>query len=303
MSDLIIETINLTRQYGRFTAVNQLNMKVARGSIYGFLGENGAGKTTAIRMILGLIHITSGEVRLFGKSFKPNRNEILKRIGALVETPSAFDHLSGKDNLRYICKLRNIPESQVDHVLKIVDLSHAQNKDVRKYSLGMRQRLGIAIALLGQPELLILDEPTNGLDPSGIREVRDLIKSLPTQGYTILVSSHLLSEVEQIASHVGIIHAGQLLYQGEMERITRRGKAMIHLKCKSMSEAIHLLEVHYPEVYLENDTIQIPGSEEQIDEIIRLLIENDMKIQGIYLQQSNLESIFLELIQTESAAS
>ncbi|SFI60859.1 ABC transporter ATP-binding protein [Thermoflavimicrobium dichotomicum] len=296
MSDLVIETKNLTRCYGEFVAVQSMNMQVLRGSIYGFLGENGAGKTTAIRMILGLIHATNGEVYLFGQSLKKNRHALLRHVGALVETPSAFGHLSGKDNLKYICKLRNIPYNQIDEVLDIVDLAYAKDKLVRKYSLGMRQRLSIAMALLGQPQLLILDEPTNGLDPSGIREIRDLIKSLPAKGYTILVSSHLLSEVEQIASHVGIIHAGQLLYQGEIENFTKRGQTMIHIKCSPITKAMQLLEENYPQVYLENGLFQMPGSEEQIDEIARLLVYNQISIHGIYLQQSNLESLFLDVI-------
>ena len=214
MSEMVIETNALTRRYGKRTAVDRVDLCVPRGEIYGFLGPNGAGKTTTIRMLLGLIRPTAGTVRLFGENFHRHRMSVLRRVGSLVESPSYYGHLTGAENLEVVRRLLGAPKKRIAEALEIVRLTEAADRPVKGYSLGMKQRLGIAIALLGHPELLILDEPTNGLDPAGIQEMRRLIKDMPRKyGMTVLVSSHLLSEIDQIATQVGIIHEGRLIFQ------------------------------------------------------------------------------------------
>lgn len=244
MSDYIIETRNLTKKFGKFLAVNQVNLLVPKGGIYGFLGPNGAGKSTTIRMLLGLIKETKGEVKVFNQSIKDDRIAILSRIGSMVETPSYYGHLTAYENLEVTRKILGAEKKEIERVLEIVKLTEVRNKAVKKFSLGMKQRLGIAQALLGKPELLILDEPTNGLDPSGIIEIRELIKSLPKDyGITILISSHILSEIELMATHVGIINKGSLLFQGSMNDLREKQKVVIQLEVEPRAEV---------EVYLKN---------------------------------------------------
>lgn len=210
----ILETRSLCKRYGTAMRVNGLNLSVPEGSIYGFLGPNGAGKSTTLKMALGLVHPTSGAVKLFGKEMNAaNRRDILRRTGSLIEAPSYYGHLTGKENLEVIRQMKGAPEKDVDEVLRIVRLDGQKDKRAAHYSLGMKQRLGLAGALLGYPKLLILDEPTNGLDPAGIQEMRELILELPERfGMTVVVSSHLLSEIDQIAGHVGIIREGELVF-------------------------------------------------------------------------------------------
>lgn len=220
MVDYVIETENLTKSFGDYTSVNALNLKVPKGKIYGFLGPNGAGKTTTIRMLLSLIRPDKGSVKIFNKSLLEHRTCILRKIGALVESPAYYGHLSAYKNLKIITELLDIPQSKIDETLETVRLTQYADKLVRGYSLGMKQRLGIALALIRQPEILILDEPTNGLDPFGIQEIRNLIKDLSkNKGMTILVSSHILSEIEAIADNVGIINEGKLIFQGSMDSL------------------------------------------------------------------------------------
>ncbi|HYL99015.1 MAG TPA: ATP-binding cassette domain-containing protein, partial [Blastocatellia bacterium] len=217
MQGLAIQTANLTRRYGSLTAVDGLSLEVPRGSIYGFLGPNGAGKTTTIRMLLGLINPDAGEVILLGLPLRRNRIALLSRVGTLVETPSIYPNLTGRENMEVTRRLRAVARSRVDRVLQIVRLDKDAGRKAIEYSLGMRQRLALALALLGDPELLILDEPTNGLDPSGIHEMRELIRRLPSEhNATIFLSSHLLSEVEQVATHIGIVNKGALSFQGPL---------------------------------------------------------------------------------------
>jgi ABC-2 type transport system ATP-binding protein len=210
----------LTHRFGALVAVDRLDLEVPLGSIFGFLGPNGAGKTTTIRALLGLIRPTAGEVRLFGQPLARQRRALLRRVGALVETPSLYPHLTGRENLDIKRALIGEPRSEVDRVLDIVGLQRAASRLVRGYSLGMQQRLGLVKALLGRPDLLILDEPTNGLDPTGMREFRELLRGLPTeQGVSVFLSSHLLGEVEQVATHVGIIGRGRVLFQGTLAEL------------------------------------------------------------------------------------
>ncbi|MFD3157201.1 ABC transporter ATP-binding protein [Haloimpatiens sp. FM7330] len=220
MSNFIVETKNLTKSFETFDAVSNLNLQIEEGKIYGFLGPNGAGKSTTLRMFLGLIKPTKGEIKIFGKDVKKNRLEILKHVGSLIESPSYYGNLTAYENLKISAQILNLKESNIDEVLKIVKLSKWKNTKVKKFSLGMKQRLGIALALIGKPELLILDEPTNGLDPEGIHEIRNLIKELPKiNGMSVIISSHLLSEIQLMADDIGIINLGKLLFQGPLDEL------------------------------------------------------------------------------------
>ncbi len=217
MDNPAITTRGLTRRFGRMTAVSDIDLNVARGSIYGFLGPNGAGKTTTIRLLLGLLKPDAGEIELLGLAQPANRMESMSKTGALVERPSCYPHLSGRENLEITRSMRQLDATESAKALAIVGLEESADRKVGTYSLGMRQRLALALAMLGSPELLILDEPSNGLDPAGIREMRDLIRELPKRwGVTVFLSSHLLAEIEQVATHLGIVHEGRLVFQGSI---------------------------------------------------------------------------------------
>ena len=214
----MIETKNLTKTYKAFTAVDHVSLHIKKGSIYGFLGPNGAGKSTTMKMLLGLTAPTNGSFTIDGKHFPTDRIAILKEVGSFIESPSFYANLTGKENLDIIRRILGLPQSTVDDALELVGLSEFGNRLAKKYSLGMKQRLGLAGALLGRPPILILDEPTNGLDPSGIHEIRNLIKSLPDlYDCTVLISSHMLSEIELIADDIGILNHGRLLFEGSLD--------------------------------------------------------------------------------------
>lgn len=217
----VVKTYDLTKKYGENIVVNNLDMVVREGTIYGFLGPNGAGKSTTLKMLLGLVHQTKGEIDIFGKRFNSkNRIEILKDVGSLIESPSYYGHLTARENLKIFAAMLDLPDKNIDEVLKIVRLDRQKSKKTSAYSLGMKQRLGLASALLSFPKLLILDEPTNGLDPAGIQEIRELIRSLPKKyGMTVIISSHLLSEIDIIVDNIGIIGNGKMMYQGTLENL------------------------------------------------------------------------------------
>ncbi len=214
----IIETHNLTKSYPGFTAVSGINLHVPKGTVYGFLGPNGAGKSTTMKMFLGLTKPTDGSFVIDGKQFPANRVEILKEVGSFIEAPAFYGNLTGEENLDIVRKILGLPKSSVSEALELVGLTQYRKRLAKKYSLGMKQRLGLASALIGKPPILILDEPTNGLDPVGIHEIRTLIRSLPQQFHcTVLVSSHLLSEIELMADNIGILNHGRLLFEGTLD--------------------------------------------------------------------------------------
>lgn len=221
-SPLAIETRGLTRAFGRSLAVDRVDLRVPRGAVYGFLGPNGAGKTTTIRLVLGLLTADGGEVWLNGARFTRDRRDLLREVGALVERPSLYPHLSGEENLEVIRRLLNLPRRRVDEVLDRFGLSAVRGRLVRTYSMGMRQLLGLSLAWITRPSLLVLDEPANGLDPAATRTLRALLRETATAGSSVLVSSHVLAEVEQVADHIGVIHQGQLLFQGELSALKAR---------------------------------------------------------------------------------
>lgn len=303
MTGFLIETRNLTRRFGERVAVDELNLTVPAAGVYGFLGPNGAGKTTAIRMLLGLIRPHAGEVRLFGAPVTGNRASVMRRVGALVESPSLYPHLTGRENLEVTRRLLGAPRNLIDAALDTVKLTKDADRRVREYSLGMRQRLGLALALLNKPELLILDEPTNGLDPAGIHEMRDLIRRLPDEfGVTVFLSSHLLSEVEQIASHIGIIHEGQLLFQGPLTDLQTRQQTQLMVGVRQLEAAVECLTRAGWTTQRNVDGMLVVSARTSDDAISinKLLLDHRLDVFHIALAQPSLEDIFLTLTTTEA---
>ncbi|HEY4205507.1 MAG TPA: ATP-binding cassette domain-containing protein [Puia sp.] len=220
MSNFCLETTGLSHRFaGQGPVLQSVGLRVPEGSIFGFLGPNGAGKTTTLRLVLGLLKKQQGEIRVLGQPFAEHRLAILRKLGSLIESPSIYAHLTASENLRILQKVYRCPLDRIDHVLQITGLGETGGKKAGAFSLGMKQRLGISIALLNDPLLLILDEPTNGLDPEGIIEMRELFRQLNRQGVTILISSHLLGEMEKLITHAGIIHKGELLFQGTLDEL------------------------------------------------------------------------------------
>lgn len=300
----LIETTNLTKQYGNVRCVNALNMKVPQGAVYGFLGPNGAGKSTTLKMILGLTRPTGGSITLFGISADDkSRIKLLADTGSLIESPSYYGHLTGEENLYILQTLKGCPKADIDEVLRIVRLNEARKKKVSHYSLGMKQRLGLAAALLGFPKLLILDEPTNGLDPAGIQEMRELICTLPSDyGITVVVSSHLLSEIDQMADHVGIIRKGELVYQDTLEALHSHAKQQIALRTDQPATVISLLRRDGIEVGKENDYLLLPMLDDTyIAHLCRKMVEQNIALYRIEKREKSLEDIFLSLTGKESS--
>lgn len=297
----LLQAQDLQKNYGRITALKQLNLRVQGGQIYGFLGPNGAGKTTAIRIILGLTSPSGGQIQLFGQA---PTIEARRNIGALVESPSAYAHLSGYDNLRILARLRNTSEQQIPDLLTRVGLNDAAKRPVRGYSLGMRGRLSIASALLGDPELLLLDEPTNGLDPSGIREVRDLIRDLPAQGHTVMLSSHLLAEIEQTATHVGIVSEGITRFEGSLEDLQSKSAGALKMSIDRPAEAQTLLTDQQlcQKMRIEDNCLYIEDPRAQqahmIADINHALVTAGYRISHLSVERHTLEDLFLKLVET-----
>ena len=300
----LLETHNLTKQYGKIRCVDSVNMQVAPGAVYGFLGPNGAGKSTTLKMILGLAKPTAGSITLFGIPVKEkNRIKLLKQTGSLIESPSYYGHLTGEENLQIIQTLKGCSASDIDKVLKIVRLNEARKKLVNHYSLGMKQRLGLAAALLGFPKLLILDEPTNGLDPAGIQEMRELICSLPSEyGITVVVSSHLLSEIDQMADHVGIIRKGELVYQNTLESLHSHAKQQIALRVSHTAIALDLLRQDGITATQEDDYLLLPMIDDSyVANLCRQLVSQNISLYRIEKREKSLEAIFLSLTGKESS--
>lgn len=300
----LIETTGLCKSYGGTMRVKNLHMAVPEGAIYGFLGPNGAGKSTTLKMILGLAHPSSGQIEVFGRQMnEKNRLDILKDIGSLIESPSYYGHLTGEENLRILQTLRNVPEGNIREVLDIVRLTSQKDKKVAHYSLGMKQRLGLAASLLAHPRLLILDEPTNGLDPAGIQEMRELICDLPRQfGMTVVVSSHLLSEIDQMATHVGVIADGALVYQDTIDRLHEKSEHHLALRTLNNAMAQALLTHHgIVNEVRDGEIILPPLEDDRVAQCVTLLADSNIGVTRIEERRKNLEDIFLEL--TEGAAS
>lgn len=291
-----IQSAGLTRRFGKMLAIQGLDLSVQAGTITAFLGPNGAGKTTTISLLLGLLKADGGTCEVLG--LPPGHPEALARIGALVESPSLYDHLTGWENLEITRLMRGAPASDIDRVLKLVDLARDARRPVREYSLGMRQRLGMALALLGDPRLLILDEPTNGLDPSGIQDMRELIRSLPRQaGTTVFLSSHLLAEVEQVAEDLVVIHKGRLRYQGSTLGLGTAGPAELMVRVGEAARAQAALGALGFPAREADGRLWIQATEEEAPRIAASLVEQGCALYELAPRKVNLEARFLALLE------
>lgn len=303
MTQYILETRGLSHHFGAQPILRDLNLQVPGASIYGFLGPNGAGKTTTLRLVLGLLRKQQGDVTLFGKSFGSHRLEVLRKIGSLIEQPSLYGHLTGKENLAIYSKIYKCTPQRAQEVLEMVGLSQAAGKKASRYSLGMKQRLAIGISLLGGPDLLILDEPTNGLDPAGIIETRELLHRLNRErGLTVLVSSHLLAEVEKLATHVGIIHQGSLRFQGSMGELqSLKTSSGWVIETGDAQAAGAILSSHFNIRVLTPTSLCLEASSQTgAAAANRLLVQNGLDVYQLYTQQNNLETLFMEMTNTRA---
>ena len=307
MKNYIIETKNLTKVYGEQTVVNSVNLHIEKGSIYGLLGRNGAGKTTIMKMILGLTDISNGEVSVFNQNIKGNEKKIYPRIGAIIETPGFYPNLTGTENLEIFALLRGtaFPDA-VKNALEVVGLPYKDKKLFGNYSLGMKQRLGIANAILHDPEVLILDEPTNGLDPIGIAEVRDFIKDLSVKkGKTILISSHILSEITLLADTVGIIDKGVLLEENSMEELNKKNRKYIILEVSDVSKAATILEKEFVITNYsveDNNHIRIYSHGLDMAKINKSLVMNEISVISSQICNDSLEDYFKKITGGEGIA-
>ena len=297
---MIIATENLSKEYDGVYRVQELDIRIKEGDIYGFLGPNGAGKSTTMKMLLGLVKPTSGTIEIMGKLFnEKNRKGILQSVGSLIEAPSYYGHLTGHENMELIRRLLDLPQKNIDEAIHIVRLENQMNKKVKNYSLGMKQRLGIAMALAREPKLLILDEPTNGLDPAGIEEMRGLIKTLPSKyGMTVMISSHILSEIDQMATVIGIINQGSLIFQERMSVLDEQRKPQIILKTSDDDTAYRFLAKLNPQRTLNG--LQLGAlTDEQTGAVVRELCSNNLSVYRVEEHRESLEDIFLTLTGKE----
>ena len=297
---MVISTEGLSFNFGNQQVVKSLALQVPEGSIYGFLGPNGAGKTTTIKLLLNLLQTQEGSIRIFDKDLHTNRVSILSQIGSLIEQPAIYQHLSGRENLLNRALLLQVPTKRVTEMLALVQLTNAADKKAGQYSLGMKQRLGIALALLADPKLLILDEPTNGLDPNGIIEIRELLIKLVNQhNKTVFISSHLLGEIERMATHVGIINFGELLFQGSISELQALSKPLVCVETNNTVDAANLLtRNNFTVTEVTENYLYVPyTTKQQTSEINALLNNNGHAIYSIGKQQKDLEKLFLDITQ------
>ncbi|MDX8047307.1 ABC transporter ATP-binding protein [Gracilibacillus sp. S3-1-1] len=296
MTNIEIETLQITKTYDTETVVNNLSLNIPSGSIYGFLGPNGAGKTTTMRMLVGLIKPDDGIIRYRGKELQKHKKAILKNIGCFIDTPSYYPHLTGYENLKYIQKVINLPISEVDRVLDVVNLTFAKNKKVKEYSLGMRQRLGLAFSLLNDPDIIILDEPTNGLDPEGIHEIRNLLINLSKyEKKTIIVSSHNLAEIESMATHIGMINQGNMIYEGTLRDLYEKTSNEYTLIVNEPEKVKEILNSHSI-TYRENlNDIVMQTNPEAAAELNKIFANHGIKVFELTQSKKTLEDVFLSL--------
>lgn len=297
----ILETSELSHHFSDGeTALDNVGLRVQQGSIYGFLGPNGAGKTTTLRLVLGLLKRQAGTITVFGKHFDENRVEILQKVGSLIESPSLYGHLTAVENLTLLQKIHQCPKTRIHEILKFAGLANTGNKKASEFSLGMRQRLAIAVALLHNPPLLILDEPTNGLDPNGIIEIRELLQELHrTSGTTIVVSSHLLAEIERLVTHVGIINKGRMMFQGTLDDLKRKQQQPLSvvIETGSLEATQKIIAENGLPAKLEDGKFVMPAiSKEQVAKVNQQLVANGIDVFEISVVRNDLESIFIDII-------
>ncbi|HET6988112.1 MAG TPA: ABC transporter ATP-binding protein [Kribbella sp.] len=291
--DALVEVSGLTKRYGDTLAVDGVDLTVLPGEVYGFLGPNGAGKTTTLRILTGLIAPTSGEVRVLGG--RPGQADVLGRTGSMIESPAFYPYLSGLDNLRLLAEYAEVPRQRIDEVLELVDLADRAKDRFSTYSLGMKQRLGVAAALLKDPELVILDEPTNGLDPVGMRDMRRLIRELGSDGRTVLLSSHLLGEVQQICDRVGIINSGRMVAEHNVEDLRGEQELVVRATPRDSAQTVLTDFLGTGTVHLYDDTLRVKVDPGRAAEVNRVLVEAGIAVSELHSTERALEDIFFEL--------
>lgn len=299
----VIETKALCKQYGPHTAVDHVELHVPQGCVYGFIGPNGAGKSTTMKMLLGLIHPTAGRVRLLGQELtEKSRLPLLRQTGSLIESPAGYLHLTAQENLEIVADLKGVPHKDIGRVLDIVHLTQDRNRWVGQYSLGMKQRLGIAMALLGSPKLLILDEPTNGLDPAGIQEMRALIRNMPAAtGATLLISSHLLGEMEQMVEQVGIIDHGHILFEGPLTELQRHSRGNVTLRLLDPAKAAPILRANGLTAHGDSCVVTLPPLRDSLlADLVQKLAACGAGVVELTPHTKTLEEIFLSLTSEEA---
>ena len=299
----VIETKALCKQYGPHTAVDHVELHVPQGCVYGFIGPNGAGKSTTMKMLLGLIHSTAGRVRLLGQELtEKSRLPLLRQTGSLIESPAGYLHLTAQENLEIVADLKDVPHKDIGRVLDIVHLTQDRSRRVGQYSLGMKQRLGIAMALLGSPKLLILDEPTNGLDPAGIQEMRALIRNMPAAtGATVLISSHLLGEMEQMVEQVGIIDHGHILFEGPLTELQRHSRGNVTLRLLDPAKAAPILRANGLTAHSDSCVVTLPPLQDALlADLVQKLAACGAGVVELTPRTKTLEEIFLTLTSEEA---
>lgn len=299
----VIETKALCKQYGPHTAVDHVELHVPQGCVYGFIGPNGAGKSTTMKMLLGLIHPTAGRVHLLGQELtEKSRLPLLRQTGSLIESPAGYLHLTAQENLEIVADLKGVPHKDIGRVLDIVHLTQDRNRRVGQYSLGMKQRLGIAMALLGSPKLLILDEPTNGLDPAGIQEMRALIRNMPAAtGATVLISSHLLGEMEQMVEQVGIIDHGHILFEGLLTELQRHSRGNVTLRLLDPAKAAPILRANGLTAHSDSCVVTLPPLQDALlADLVQKLAACGAGVVELTPHTKTLEEIFLSLTSEEA---
>ena len=299
----VIETKALCKQYGPHTAVDHVELHVPQGCVYGFIGPNGAGKSTTMKMLLGLIHPTAGRVSLLGQELtEKSRLPLLRQTGSLIESPAGYLHLTAQENLEIVADLKGVPHKDIGRVLDIVHLTQDRNRRVGQYSLGMKQRLGIAMALLGSPKLLILDEPTNGLDPAGIQEMRALIRNMPAAtGATVLISSHLLGEMEQMVEQVGIIDHGHILFEGPLTELQRHSRGNVTLRLLDPAKAAPILRANGLTAHSDSCVVTLPPLQDALlADLVQKLAACGAGVVELTPHTKTLEEIFLSLTSEEA---
>ena len=299
----VIETKALCKQYGPHTAVDHVELHVPQGCVYGFIGPNGAGKSTTMKMLLGLIHPTAGRVRLLGQELtEKSRLPLLRQTGSLIESPAGYLHLTAQENLEIVADLKGVLHKDIGRVLDIVHLTQDRNRRVGQYSLGMKQRLGIAMALLGSPKLLILDEPTNGLDPAGIQEMRALIRNMPAAtGATVLISSHLLGEMEQMVEQVGIIDHGHILFEGPLTELQRHSRGNVTLRLLDPAKAAPILRANGLTAHSDSCVVTLPPLQDALlADLVQKLAACGAGVVELTPRTKTLEEIFLSLTSEEA---
>ena len=291
MNDLVLETTDLTKRYGDRLAVDAVSMTVRHGEVYGFLGPNGAGKTTTLRMSLGLVHPSSGSARVLGRP--TGDSAAIARVGALIEGPGFYPYLSGRANLQVMARYRGLPDTTVDQALERVDLADRGRDRFKAYSLGMKQRLGVAAALMGEPELIVLDEPTNGLDPGGMADMRALIRDLARGGQTVLLSSHLLAEVEEICDRVGVISRGRLLEESTVAEL--RGGRRLRVVATPTDRALAVGMRFTENAELDGDAVLLDVPDDLTPDVVRALVGDGLDVREAVVTERTLEEVFFEM--------